>query len=436
MVAALAAARGRPVVARCTRFGLAGTAKYAACTALGSVAACLLWHVSRAAAAPGFVLAFYALEARLVFLFPTLIDDGTRWSHAARRLVARAGGVPRAMTVVIPLAAVMLTGGFAGRGFVRSWLLGCAAVLLWYEDLRRRPRATRRPRLDVGGRAPLAVRRESVEVHGGPTTRRILFVSDLHLGALGTRHLPRELASLAARERPDLILVGGDLVDRGRGLAPLRGLFAEWSATAPTLAVPGNHDRFAGLARVRAAVRRAGAHWLPDAPYAIDGLTIDPVPRPRTDDSCRILCAHHPRVFARAVAADYDLVFAGHLHGGQVVLFERAGLLYPGAWLDRWNGTRFRRARTHMLVSRGAADTLPVRWRCPREVIVCALESRYGSSRSSSGSVTRLVASLHTLRSLGPPWKTRFRLVANPLQESDPQTPLFRFGLCPLPPSG
>jgi hypothetical protein len=38
---------------------------------------------------------------------------------------------------VIPLAAVMLFGGVVGRGFVRSWCLGCLAVVVWYEDLRR-----------------------------------------------------------------------------------------------------------------------------------------------------------------------------------------------------------------------------------------------------------------------------------------------------------
>jgi len=26
---------------------------------------------------------------------------------------------------------------------------------------------------------------------------------------------------------------------------------------------------------------------------------------------------------------------------------------------------------THMIVSRGIADTLPIRWNCPREVILC-----------------------------------------------------------------
>ena len=48
----------------------------------------------------------------------------------------RAGGTLAVMAVVLPVAAVMLFGGFARQGFVRSWCLGCLAVCIWYEDLR------------------------------------------------------------------------------------------------------------------------------------------------------------------------------------------------------------------------------------------------------------------------------------------------------------
>ena len=67
------------------------------------------------------------------------------------------------------------------------------------------------------------------------------------------------------------------------------------------------------------------------------------------------------------------LTLAGHLHGGQVVLFERKGRLYPGACFSRWNGLRFEDEGATMWVSRGVADTLPLRWNCPREVLLCEL---------------------------------------------------------------
>jgi hypothetical protein len=55
------------------------------------------------------------------------------------------------------------------------------------------------------------------------------------------------------------------------------------------------------------------------------------------------------------------------------VLATRRGRLYPAAWFYRWHGLRFAEGGAVLLVSRGAGDTLPVRFNCPREVILCAL---------------------------------------------------------------
>jgi predicted MPP superfamily phosphohydrolase len=52
------------------------------------------------------------------------------------------------------------------------------------------------------------------------------------------------------------------------------------------------------------------------------------------------------------------------------VFFERGGRLYPGAFLYRWNGLRFHENGSTLVVSRGVRDTLPLRWNCPREVIL------------------------------------------------------------------
>jgi predicted MPP superfamily phosphohydrolase len=87
----------------------------------------------------------------------------------------------------------------------------------------------------------------------------------------------------------------------------------------------------------------------------------------------RLLCAHHPRTFSAAVRAGYQVVLAEHLHGGQCVLAMRRGLLYPAAWLCRWHGLRFSAGPAVMLVSRGAGDTFPFRFNCPREVLLCEI---------------------------------------------------------------
>jgi hypothetical protein len=82
---------------------------------------------------------FYAVEAQMVFLFPLALDGSRRPFRASLRWTRRAGGTLAVMRIVMPLAGVMLFGGFTGRGFVRSWCIGCLAVCLWYERVRLGP---------------------------------------------------------------------------------------------------------------------------------------------------------------------------------------------------------------------------------------------------------------------------------------------------------
>lgn len=82
------------------------------------------------------VLVFYLVEAQMVFLFPLAIDGCKQPVRLSPGWTQHAGGTLRVTWVVMQLAAVMLFGAFTGNGFVRSWALGCIAIVLWYEELR------------------------------------------------------------------------------------------------------------------------------------------------------------------------------------------------------------------------------------------------------------------------------------------------------------
>jgi uncharacterized protein len=224
--------------------------------------------------------------------------------------------------------------------------------------------------IEFGASAPLHVRREQVQLNL-PAPLRVLYASDLHLGHRWTVRVPARLVEAVEVSRPDLVLLGGDLVDTAEALTGLARLVADLTAIAAVHAVPGNHDERVGIARVRDAVRAAGGWWLPespaDGPVRIEGAVT------ATGSGPRILCAHDPSVFPAAVSAGYALVLAGHLHGGQCVLSGRGGRQYPAVWFNHWHGLRFADGGTVMLVSRGVADTFPVRFNCPREVILCAI---------------------------------------------------------------
>ena len=89
------------------------------------------------------------------------------------------------------------------------------------------------------------------------------------------------------------------------------------------------------------------------------------------DGDVRILCAHNPRVWKTAQHVGYDLVLAGHLHGCQFVAFEYRDRLFPGAIFYPYCYLTHQRGSTRLVVSRGISDLVPVRWRCPREVVLC-----------------------------------------------------------------
>jgi uncharacterized protein len=370
---ALESMRGRPCDPAAFNYDLLGLIKYGLATGVAlvwAVAACS-WHVPLLV--PLAALAFYAVEAQMVFLFPLALDGSAQPFGAARRWTRRAGGTVAVMRVVLPLACTMLFGGLAGRGFLRSWCLGCLAVCLWYDDLSNDPPSAGGARfpLEWGASGPLFVRREHVKL-GMVRPLRVLYASDLHLGLRWTRGIPGQLVQAVRETAPDLILLGGDLADNRRGLPALEACVRDLVELAPVHAVPGNHDECAGLAKVRAAIKAGGGQWLLDQP--IEGpVRIDGRIAPEVHGGPRLLCAHHPRDFVAAAEAGYKLVLAGHLHGGQCVLATRRERLYPAAWIYRWHGLRFAEWGAVLLVSRGACDTLPVRFNCPREVILCTL---------------------------------------------------------------
>jgi len=243
---------------------------------------------------------------------------------------------------------------------------------------------------DFGSQAPLHVRHEQVSVPVATTAAwRIVYASDLHLTAR-RQHISVALLDVVAQDRPDAILLGGDLLDRRSGAGLLSSTVRQLSVHARVFAVAGNHDDGLGREYTRRAVRAGGGSWLHDGECELQRagarLQLHGAVRARraNDADCvRTLVGHDPTIIDVA-RPHYDIVFAGHLHGGQCVWWNHRGRLYPGAWFSRWNGLRFAVGGTVLLVSRGVADTLPVRFRCPREVVCCEIAGLH-AARTDSG---------------------------------------------------
>ena len=228
--------------------------------------------------------------------------------------------------------------------------------------------------LEIGLRRALHVREERLSTRHDAC--RLLYVSDIHLRNGRTTTLCRQVLDAAARCKPDVVLLGGDLVDCSSALGSLSDLVGKLHEVASVLAIGGNHDEQIGMHRVRRAVEHAGGQWIHDGTtrlkhgervIAVSG----PNASPSVDGHVRVLCAHNPRIWKTVRDVGYDLVLAGHLHGCQIVVGEYRDRLFPGAILYPYCFSSHQRGVTRFVVSRGVSDLLPIRWKCPREVVLC-----------------------------------------------------------------
>ena len=228
--------------------------------------------------------------------------------------------------------------------------------------------------LEVGLSLALHVREERLSARHDAC--RLLYVSDIHLRRGRSDRLCRQVIESAQRCDADAVLLGGDLVDGLSELSKLSQLVGTLSEVAPVLAMGGNHDRQVGLNRVRDAVMAGGGQWIHDGVARVThGSRViavsGPGAAPLADGDVRILCAHNPRIWKTSRQCGYDLVLAGHLHGCQVVAFEYRDRLFPGAIFYPYCFLSHQCGSTRLVVSRGVSDLVPIRWRCPREVVLC-----------------------------------------------------------------
>ncbi len=229
---------------------------------------------------------------------------------------------------------------------------------------------------------------------------RILHLSDLHLGtpSLGGRALDQAV-EWAEDEPPDLVAVTGDLVTRRGGKAKLEDALARLRARYGIFAVLGNHDvddardpftRPTDLS----GLRTSGTLLLRDdaATVAVDGarvqvVGVDPAayrlgcsrPAERADGDAhfRILLCHFPDVVRTLPAHTFDLVLAGHYHGGQICLPSPWGKLrLKDLRATYWEGV-FERDGALLHVSRGLGTSLvPFRLLARPEATLLTLRTR------------------------------------------------------------
>jgi len=251
---------------------------------------------------------------------------------------------------------------FSRRKFIAAVLLAAPAAAL----------------VDATLVEPALVKIRHRRLANNPTHRLVQF-SDLH--HKGDRKFLQSVVDKINSARPDFVCFTGDLVEDRRFLQEALEILS--GVEAPLFGVPGNHDYWSGapFAPIRGCFEKTGGAWLlderreiADGRIHLNGITCLSAHRRMWNldpQATNILLMHYPAWVKKIDDPKFDLVLAGHSHGGQVrIPFYGAPLLPYG--VDEYDLGMFqtRVGPLHVNPGIGYIAGCDFRFNCPPEITV------------------------------------------------------------------
>ena len=227
-------------------------------------------------------------------------------------------------------------------------------------------------KLEIGYNHSFEIRRETC-VTNCPDNFTVLYLSDLHLNKF-SQSIETRISTTIDELDPTIVCFGGDYVDSKKGLVHLNNLLSSISHRQNIFAIAGNHDYYYGIEEIKKIFIENNAVWLENKSVSlnfrntkikIDGNFIN-----KQIDSYdfSILLLHKPK-HTNQFSDNYNLAFAGHLHGSQFVLWKSENKLFPGKLFYKWNILKTKQNNCHYFISKGLGDTLPIRYNCKRDLL-------------------------------------------------------------------
>lgn len=248
----------------------------------------------------------------------------------------------------------------------------------------------------------LVVHSVTVEVAAWPKSHqplRIAFLTDLHIDA---PHIDlarsKEIVRRTNALKPDVVLLGGDYVIHevlgGTFVPPkpIARVLAKLSAKHGVIAVLGNHDWWHNGHAIRRAFEGVGVKVLDNQALAIrhggqtvwiagiaDDLTRKPDPAgvfSRISGSDPVIALMHDPATFPDIPKRAAMIFAGHMHGGQVYLPFLGALITPGRAPSRHAYGLIRENGRTMYVGAGIGTSIiPIRLNMPPEIAIVTVRA-------------------------------------------------------------
>ena len=228
---------------------------------------------------------------------------------------------------------------------------------------------------------------------------RLGHLSDFHFSDRITYEYYQRALAVVAEQPVDAWLITGDLFDKESCLTWIQGLFGNLNARYGVFFILGNHDqRLSNVPDLRRRLEDVGWCDLGGKSHTlyIDGKEVlltghegpwFPAPEEPTSEEeatrrLRILLSHSPDQWRWGARHGYDLVLAGHNHGGQIRFPVLGPIFSPSRYGVRYAGGVYREGDLVMHVSRGIGSYFPARMNCPHEATSLVLRSAHVARES------------------------------------------------------
>lgn len=220
----------------------------------------------------------------------------------------------------------------------------------------------------------------------------VLHLSDLHVDMSDA--ITDAVISAIARCDYDLCAITGDIraLTVGSHAAAMAGMARIRAALhKPVFAVLGNHDSISMLPElegldIRVLMNECETISRGDVELSIVGVddahyfrmdNVEKAAAQLAEDSFSILLSHTPEIYRQAAHAGFDVMLAGHTHGGQVCLPGGFPLTLDSTMPRKYGAGAWKHAGLQGYTSRGAGcSIIPVRFNCPPEITIHRLRRR------------------------------------------------------------
>ncbi len=216
----------------------------------------------------------------------------------------------------------------------------------------------------------------------------IAHLSDLHFTGRITREFFEMVVDQTNQMDVDLVAITGDIIDNPLCRPWLDEILGKLRSRHGVFFILGNHDlRIHDEPGLRAQLTRLGFHDLGgrwqsltinrkqivlagnELPWFVPAADMQSCPiKPRQGRPFRIALSHSPDQIGWCQNYDFDLMLAGHTHGGQIRLPVIGPIFAPSRYGVKYSAGTFFEDPTLMHVSRGLSGTRPLRFNCTPEV--------------------------------------------------------------------